>query len=379
MRKRRRLVVESEDDEEESQARGRTSLVVTLSVPLTDYQILTHALTVLEARGENKLGPTAVKFMKLLAAAPGQSMDLNDASSGLGVPKRRIYDITNVLEGLGAVVKSDKNAVSKGDFRSSYVAGPDFKSLAAEVAVLKSAEDKLESEIEATMKVNSRILDRGLYVEYADLVPYLPTSGSSLIVHTPLGTHFSAQSVVAGGASYIQLANPSTALSHHVLTIDPQDRITGLNVPDQNGVTASFSEDLSHPSVSSPGRVMDSKLLASPMQSRMTDSTMTPPFSSTPTRYGNHSSLEFSPSPYTERMFSIHQSPVQVSYPPNHFSSSLAPNPTITGHEAMTASPYYGRFGNSFSPGPSAPLSFDTDYGDWKDPEPQPLRHLFRD
>lgn len=308
-------------------------------------------------------------------------MDLNDASTGLGVPKRRIYDITNVLEGLGAVVKSDKNAVSMGDFRSSYLAGPDLKALATEVAHLKSVEEKLEAEINNTMNLNSRLLDRGLYLEYSDLIPFIPASGSSFVVHTPLGTHFSAQSTGVGSTSYIQLANPSTPLSHLVLSVDPQDRILGLPIPETQTMTASFSEDLSHPSVSSPGRMHDPKLAAasSPAHSRMTDSTMTPPFSSTPTRYGTHSSLEFSPSPYTERMFSIHQSPAQVSYPPTHFSSQLAPNPNVAPpNEALMASPYY-RFGGNFSQMPMAPMSFDAEYGEWKDPEPQPLRHLFKD
>lgn len=319
--------------------------------------------------------------MKLLAESPGQSMDLNDASNGLGVPKRRIYDITNVLEGLGAVIKSDKNAVSMGDFRSSYLAGPDLKALASEVAHLKSAEDKLENEIDAVMKTNSRLLEHGLHLEYADLIPFIPTSGSSFVVHTPLGTHFAAQSTVPGGANYIQLSNPASPLSHFIVTLDPQDRIMGLNLPEQPNTATSFSEDLSHPSVSSPGRMLDSKLMSSPTHSRMTDSTMTPPFSSTPTRYGNHSSLEFSPSPYTERMFSVHQSPMQIAYPPTHFSSSLGGAPH-SGHmpsgvnDPLTASPY-SRFGN-FSPMPMAPYDAG-DYGEWKDPEPQPLRHLFKD
>lgn len=36
-------------------------------------------------------------------------MNLNEAAATLGVPKRRIYDITNVLEGVGMVEKSGKN------------------------------------------------------------------------------------------------------------------------------------------------------------------------------------------------------------------------------------------------------------------------------
>ena len=38
-------------------------------------------------------------------------MDLNTAADQLGVQKRRIYDITNVLEGIGLIVKRGKNNI----------------------------------------------------------------------------------------------------------------------------------------------------------------------------------------------------------------------------------------------------------------------------
>ena len=40
-----------------------------------------------------------------------RELDLNEAAGALGVQKRRIYDITNVLEGLGIVTKKSKNHV----------------------------------------------------------------------------------------------------------------------------------------------------------------------------------------------------------------------------------------------------------------------------
>ena len=38
-------------------------------------------------------------------------VDLNIASAHLGVQKRRIYDITNVLEGIGLIEKKSKNKI----------------------------------------------------------------------------------------------------------------------------------------------------------------------------------------------------------------------------------------------------------------------------
>ena len=47
------------------------------------------------------------KFIDCIFESNGQ-IDLNDVSTRLGVQKRRIYDMMNILEGIGVVVKSDK-------------------------------------------------------------------------------------------------------------------------------------------------------------------------------------------------------------------------------------------------------------------------------
>jgi transcription factor E2F3 len=43
--------------------------------------------------------------------AEGGVLDLNKAAEALQVQKRRIYDITNVLEGIGLIGKCGKNNV----------------------------------------------------------------------------------------------------------------------------------------------------------------------------------------------------------------------------------------------------------------------------
>ena len=47
------------------------------------------------------------------------SVDLNTAAELLNVQKRRIYDITNVLEGIGLIEKTVKNKIKwkAGDLR----------------------------------------------------------------------------------------------------------------------------------------------------------------------------------------------------------------------------------------------------------------------
>ena len=39
-------------------------------------------------------------------------VNLNDAANYLNVQKRRIYDITNVLEGIGLIEKTMKNKIT---------------------------------------------------------------------------------------------------------------------------------------------------------------------------------------------------------------------------------------------------------------------------
>lgn len=62
-------------------------------------------------RYDTSLGLLTKKFVDLLQESPDGSVDLNIASTKLNVQKRRIYDITNVLEGIGILEKKSKNNI----------------------------------------------------------------------------------------------------------------------------------------------------------------------------------------------------------------------------------------------------------------------------
>ncbi|XP_040581946.1 transcription factor E2F2 [Lepeophtheirus salmonis] len=64
-----------------------------------------------KTRYETSLGLLTKKFVSLFHSSTHGTVDLNKASETLGVQKRRIYDITNVLEGIGLVEKNSKNMV----------------------------------------------------------------------------------------------------------------------------------------------------------------------------------------------------------------------------------------------------------------------------
>ena len=63
------------------------------------------------ARYDSSLGLLTQKFVSQLREAPEGILDLNQAADSLGVQKRRIYDITNVLEGIGLIQKKSKNNI----------------------------------------------------------------------------------------------------------------------------------------------------------------------------------------------------------------------------------------------------------------------------
>ncbi|CAD5117571.1 DgyrCDS6330 [Dimorphilus gyrociliatus] len=90
-------------------------------------------------RHEKSLGLLTVKFVRLLQSSANGHLDLKRAAELLEVrQKRRIYDITNVLEGIGLIEKKSKNAIQwKGATGSSA-------ELTSEISVLRSELEDLE-------------------------------------------------------------------------------------------------------------------------------------------------------------------------------------------------------------------------------------------
>ena len=62
-------------------------------------------------RYDSSLGLLTKKFVHLIQTSPDGVLDLNTAAKTLDVQKRRIYDITNVLEGIGLIEKKSKNNI----------------------------------------------------------------------------------------------------------------------------------------------------------------------------------------------------------------------------------------------------------------------------
>lgn len=96
-------------------------------------------------RYDSSLGLLTKKFINLLKQAPDGILDLNNAAETLEVQKRRIYDITNVLEGIGLIEKTLKNRIRwKGLDDSGVELDNGISALQAEVENLNLQEQALD-------------------------------------------------------------------------------------------------------------------------------------------------------------------------------------------------------------------------------------------
>ncbi|KAA8514969.1 hypothetical protein F0562_018244 [Nyssa sinensis] len=100
-------------------------------------------------RYDSSLGLLTKKFINLIKHAEDGILDLNKAVDTLEVQKRRIYDITNVLEGIGLIEKKLKNRIQwKGiDVSRHGEVDENVASLQAEVENLSIEERRLDEQI----------------------------------------------------------------------------------------------------------------------------------------------------------------------------------------------------------------------------------------
>ncbi|XP_006765243.1 PREDICTED: transcription factor E2F6 isoform X1 [Myotis davidii] len=123
------------------------------------------------------------KFMDLVRNAPGGILDLNKVATKLGVRKRRVYDITNVLDGIDLVEKKSKNHIRwigpvpcfpRGSDLNNFGAVPQQKKLREELSDLSAMEEALDELIKDCAQQLFELTDdkdneRLAYVTYQDI------------------------------------------------------------------------------------------------------------------------------------------------------------------------------------------------------------------
>ncbi|KAE8671660.1 Transcription factor E2FA [Hibiscus syriacus] len=100
-------------------------------------------------RYDSSLGLLTKKFVNLIKHAEDGILDLNKAAQTLEVQKRRIYDITNVLEGIDLIEKKFKNRIrwkGEGASRPGETDG-DVSVLQGEIENLSMEERRLDDQI----------------------------------------------------------------------------------------------------------------------------------------------------------------------------------------------------------------------------------------
>ncbi|XP_043831033.1 transcription factor E2F3 isoform X3 [Sminthopsis crassicaudata] len=104
-----------------------------------------------KTRYDTSLGLLTKKFIQLLSQSPDGVLDLNKAAEVLKVQKRRIYDITNVLEGIHLIKKKSKNNVQWMGCSLSDDGGmlAQCQGLSKEVTELSQEEKKLDELIQS--------------------------------------------------------------------------------------------------------------------------------------------------------------------------------------------------------------------------------------
>ncbi|KAM4571497.1 transcription factor E2F1 [Fundulus diaphanus] len=97
-----------------------------------------------KSRYDTSLNLTTKRFLNLLSQSADGVVDLNWASQVLDVQKRRIYDITNVLEGIQLISKKSKNNIQWLGNRIDASLVSRHEELQREVCDLTEAEEQLD-------------------------------------------------------------------------------------------------------------------------------------------------------------------------------------------------------------------------------------------
>ncbi|KAM9309740.1 transcription factor E2F3-like [Pholidichthys leucotaenia] len=163
-----------------------------------------------KTRYDTSLGLLTKKFVDLLAQSSDGVLDLNLAAETLQVQKRRLYDITNVLEGIHLIKKKSKNNIQWMGCSLLEVEGAlsQRQKLTAEVSALAEEEQRLEQLIERCsldMRHMSEIPgnQKYAYVTYQDIKRGTLKDQTVIVVKAPTDTK-------------LEVPDPEESLSIHL-------------------------------------------------------------------------------------------------------------------------------------------------------------------
>ncbi|KAJ1368681.1 hypothetical protein KIN20_029932 [Parelaphostrongylus tenuis] len=153
-------------------------------------------------RADKSLGLLTQRFIRLLEGSEGGICDLNQAAEALNVrQKRRIYDITNVLEGIGLIEKKSKNIIQwkagdllkvdeKEDEPEMIACLEDLKTSMAQLRDEEIVYDEHIKWLQQSMRnvCEASKNQRYAYISQTDLQKVFPSS-NTFAVQAPPGTN----------------------------------------------------------------------------------------------------------------------------------------------------------------------------------------------
>ncbi|KAM4771468.1 transcription factor E2F6 [Rhinophrynus dorsalis] len=137
------IEIESDHDDEEEEAAGKAKT----EIPTSEIKMAARkSFQLPRPRFDVSLFYLTRKFMDIIKAAPEGVVDLNEVARELGVRKRRVYDITNVLDGIKLIQKRSKNHVQwMGiDLNHSGTKIPEEQRLRNDISDLTAMEEALD-------------------------------------------------------------------------------------------------------------------------------------------------------------------------------------------------------------------------------------------
>lgn len=212
-------------------------------------------------RFDSSLGLLTKKFQALMQEAEDGILDLNKAAETLKVQKRRIYDITNVLEGIRLIEKKGKNHIQwKASIRcNGSGSDTDIAALQEECAVLQRREADIDEKIreiqENLQQLASDPANNDLmYVSESDLKSIECFARDTLIaIRAPCGTQVFVNNphpdefddAPRDGKFQLTLKSPGGAIDSYLVDNHPLPYLIPTQQAQQNGPCHE-----QHPSVS---------------------------------------------------------------------------------------------------------------------------------
>ncbi|XP_063764175.1 transcription factor E2F2 isoform X2 [Eleginops maclovinus] len=206
-------------------------------------------------RYDTSLGLLTKKFVGLISESPDGVLDLNWATEVLEVQKRRIYDITNVLEGVQLIRKKSKNNIQwlVGDvFEGGASGGEKACALRKELGDLERVEKSLDELIHSSTAQLKQLTEyednkRLGYVTYQDIRSIGTLRDQTVIaVKAPADTKLEVPDT-AGGSLQIYLKSKNGPIEVYLC---PEEGLEDAS-PVKSAITPKkeFPQPLCHPPV----------------------------------------------------------------------------------------------------------------------------------